>query len=61
MRIEGGDKAGLGSRIARALGDAGMSFRGMSAVAIGKKFVGYIASTQAEDRRAPCGAEEVKL
>ncbi|MGQ0655652.1 MAG: amino acid-binding protein [Betaproteobacteria bacterium] len=50
VRIEGGDKPGLGASIARALGDAGISFRGISAVAIGKKFVSYVACDSAEDQ-----------
>ena len=50
VRIEGGDKAGLGSRIARALADAGISFRGISGIAIGKKFVSYVACDSAEDQ-----------
>lgn len=49
VRIEGGDKPGLGAKIARALGDAGISFRGMTAIAIGRKFVDYIACDSAED------------
>lgn len=49
VRIEGGDKPGLGSKIARALGDAGISFRGVSAVAIGRNFISYIACDSAED------------
>jgi hypothetical protein len=49
VRIEGGDKAGLGAKIARMLGDAGVSFRGVSAVAMGKKFISYIACDSAED------------
>ena len=49
VRVEGGDKPGLGSRIARALGDAGVSFRGVSAVAIGRNFVTYLACDSAED------------
>ena len=49
VRIEGGDKPGLGAQIARALGDAGISFRGISAVAIGRKFVSYLACDSAED------------
>ena len=49
VRIEGGDKAGLGAKIARTLGDAGVSFRGVSAVAMGKKFISYIACDSAED------------
>ena len=50
VRIEGGDKPGLGSKIARALGDAGVSFRGMSATAIGKKFVSFVACDSADDQ-----------
>lgn len=55
VRIEGGDKPGMGSRIARALGDAGISVRGISAVAIGKKFVSYIACDSAEDQARAVG------
>ena len=49
VRIEGGDKPGLGAKISRALGDAGVSFRGVSAVAIGRKFISYVACDTAED------------
>lgn len=49
VRIEGGDKPGLGARITRALGDAGINFRGMTAVAIGRKFVSFISVDSAED------------
>jgi hypothetical protein len=50
VRIEGGDKAGLGSRIARALSSAGINFRGMSGAVIGRKFISYIALDSAEDQ-----------
>ena len=49
VRLEGGDKPGLGARITRALGDAGISFRGISAHAIGKKFACNIAFDSADD------------
>ena len=49
LRVEGGDKPGLGAKITRALGDAGISFRGLTAHAIGKKFVCNIALDSAED------------
>ncbi|HYG55102.1 MAG TPA: amino acid-binding protein [Burkholderiales bacterium] len=55
VRIEGGDKPGLGSRIARALGEAGISFRGLSGIAIGKKFVSYVACDSAEDQAKAIG------
>jgi hypothetical protein len=50
VRIEGGDKPGLGSKIARALSQAGISFRGMSGAVIGRKFISYIALDSAEDQ-----------
>jgi hypothetical protein len=49
LRVEGGDKPGLGAKIARALGNAGISFRGLTAHAIGKKFVCNLALDSAED------------
>jgi len=49
VRVEGGDKPGLGAKIARTLGDAGINFRGVSAVAIGSKFISYIACDSADD------------
>jgi hypothetical protein len=61
VRIEGGDKPGLGSKIARSLGDAGVNFRGMSAIAMGKKFVSFIACDSAEDQaRAIAALKKLK-
>ena len=50
VRIEGTDQPGLGAKIARALGDAGISFRGISGIAIGRKFVSYLACDSAQDQ-----------
>lgn len=50
VRIEGADRPGLGAKIVRALGDAGISFRGISGVAIGRKFVSYLACDSAQDQ-----------
>ena len=50
VRIEGADRPGLGAKIARALGDSGISFRGISAITIGRKFVSYVACDSAEDQ-----------
>ena len=55
VRIEGGDKPGLGAKIARLLGDAGVSFRGVSACAIGRKFVSYLACDSAADAARAIG------
>lgn len=43
LRIEGGNKPGVVSKISRALADAGVNVRGFSAAAIGKKGVAYLA------------------
>ena len=42
LRVEGADRRGLGGKIARAIADAGVNVRGVSAAVIGSKFVAYI-------------------
>lgn len=49
LRIEGADKAGVTANMVRALANAGISFRALSAAAIGSKFVAYLALDSAED------------
>jgi hypothetical protein len=49
VRFEGSDKPGMTARIARSLAAAGLSFRGLTATAVGKKFVGYVALDSADD------------
>ena len=62
VRVEGGDKPGLGAKIARALGEGGVSIRGMSALAMGKKFISFIACDSAEDQaRAIAALKKAKL
>jgi hypothetical protein len=62
VRVEGGDKPGLGAKIARALGDAGVSIRGLSGIAMGKKFVSFIACDSADDQaRAIAALKKAKL
>jgi len=61
VRIEGTDRPGLGAQIARTLGDAGISFRGISGAAIGRKFVSYIACDSQEDQaRAIAALKKLK-
>ena len=43
VRIEGPDKPGLGARMTQALAEAGINLRGLSAAAIGKRFVAHLA------------------
>ena len=49
IRVEGSDKAGMGARITQALADGGVNLRGLSAAALGKKFVTYLALDRAAD------------
>lgn len=49
VRIEGPDKPGLGTKMTRALADAGINLRGISAAALGRKSVSYFAFDNAED------------
>ena len=49
VRVEGPDKPGLGTKMTRALADAGINLRGISAAALGRKSVSYFAFDSAED------------
>ena len=49
VRIEGANKPGVTAHMLRALANAGISFRALSAATIGRKFVGYLALDTAED------------
>ena len=49
LRVEGANKQGLGGRITRAIADAGLNLRGVSAATIGNKFVAYFGFDSAAD------------
>src|SRR5262245_22844399 len=49
LRIEGANKPGLIGVVTRALAEAGISFRGVSAAALGRSGVAYIAFDAAAD------------
>lgn len=49
VRVEGPDKPGLGARLTRALADAGINLRGLSAAAMGKKFIAHLAFDSGQD------------
>jgi hypothetical protein len=49
VRIEGADNPGLGAKMTKVLAEAGISLRGLSAAAIGTKFVCYLAFDTPED------------
>lgn len=56
VRVEGPDRPGLGIKMTRALADAAINMRGISAAAIGRKSVTYFAFDNADD-----AANAVKL
>jgi hypothetical protein len=47
--VRGPDRRGLGSKMAAALGQAGISVRGLSAAVVGKEFVAYFAFDKLSD------------
>jgi hypothetical protein len=49
VRVEGADKPGLTAKAARSLAQAGISFRALSASALGRKFVLHVAFDTAAD------------
>lgn len=51
LRIEGLDRAGLGSEITRAVAGKGINLRGASAAAIGRKAVFYLAVETEQARK----------
>jgi hypothetical protein len=55
LRIEGPDKAGIGANMTKALAAAGINLRGISAAAIGKRFVTYLALDKDADAAKAVG------
>ena len=49
IRIEGTDSPGVTAKVTRCLASAGISFRGLCAIALGKRFANYVALDSAED------------
>lgn len=49
LRLEGPDKPGLGAKIARVVGDAGINMRGLSAASLGRRCVVYLAFDSSAD------------
>ena len=49
VRVEGPDKPGLGTQLTRALSDSGINLRGVSAAALGRRMVTYLAFDNAAD------------
>jgi hypothetical protein len=49
FRVEGTNRSGLGAKMTSAIADAGINMRGLSAAALGSRFVAYMAFDSAED------------
>jgi len=49
VRVMGPDKPGMGAKITAALAEAGINLRGLSAAAIGRRFVMHIAVDKPAD------------
>ena len=49
LRVEGPNRPGEGSRLARLLADAGLNLRGLSAAVLGNKFVALLAFDTSAD------------
>ena len=49
VRVEGPDRAGLGTKMTQALADRGINLRGISAAALGRRAVTYLAFDSAAD------------
>jgi hypothetical protein len=64
LRIEGPNRAGVGKEIMKAIADAGVNVRGVSALGIGNKFAAYIgfdtAAAAATAAKAIKAAEKPK-
>jgi hypothetical protein len=56
VRVEGPDKPGIGAQLTQALAQVGINLRGLSAAAIGKRFVAYLALDD-----APSAAQAVRV
>ena len=52
VRVEGPDRAGLGAKMTDALAGAGINVRGISAAALGRRAVSYLAFDSAADADA---------
>ncbi|MGD0260430.1 MAG: amino acid-binding protein [Verrucomicrobiota bacterium] len=49
LRVEGSDKPGMGAKLTQALAEAGLNLRGLSAAALGKRYVTHLALDTAAD------------
>ncbi len=56
LRIEGPNRAGIGHRILRAIANANVNVRGVSAVVVGNKFAAYVGFDNDADAKTAAKA-----
>ncbi len=56
LRIEGPDRAGLGADLTRAIAEAGVNIRGLSAASLGRRSVCYVALATESDAKTAAAA-----
>jgi hypothetical protein len=49
LRVQGADKPGMGAKLTRALAEAGINLRGLSAASLGKQYIAHLALDTAAD------------
>jgi hypothetical protein len=49
LRVEGADQPGMGAKLTQVLAEAGVNLRGLSAAALGKRYVSHLALDTAKD------------
>jgi hypothetical protein len=56
LQVEGPDRPGLGAQLAKAVAGAGVNLRGLTAIALGRRFVGYLGFDSGDDANKAAGA-----
>jgi len=56
LKVEGADRPGLGAQLSKAVGDAGVSMRGLTAAVIGRQFVCYLGFDSQDDANKAAAA-----
>ena len=51
VRVEGANEPGIAAKLAKAIGDAGIKIRGMSAAVSGVRFVAHFGLDSADDQK----------
>jgi predicted amino acid-binding ACT domain protein len=56
LKVEGADRPGLGAQLTKAVGEAGVSMRGLSAAVVGRQFVCYLGFDNQDDANKAAAA-----